>query len=992
MSTDRHTTIIGADVSEYLAAKAKQRSADEAHGVAAKKLAAALDEGERDRIASMRASHDAAVRAAAGRRMDAAEARREMADARADSLAARRALAEHAAAEREAANASKRAAAERESSYRRIAALDQRMADQREAAYHREAQMIDRVAAARDAAYSRAERGAASYTATLAKQRAAESAASGAAGAVATGARTAGAVGAGIGLGVAGIKMGVDLTSQLVDESFKAQAVSRNLQLDIRGAREAMGGLVSDYDLAFAANKAYAMKVVTTGDEFAHLAGMIGEQATKLGRDSGELISEGVEAIGKQESEIADNLGVTMRLTDAYALYAEQLDKSVSSLTAKEKAEAFNKAMIIALEQATGRATVGVEGFAAAWKKTGIEIDNVRARFMKFDDMHGRANEAMRELSDEQLDRLKLAESLNDEDAKRMGSMGQTAREMVGYIDDWGLSIMDLKKHAEANGQSFLEMIEQAKAAHAAQFETAKETMLQEAQQETLDTLHEQADAYEQTGKLMQIMGASERELLEQELQILEARQMAMLTQASITKDAKDEAAAKKITQEIELTHAKIEMVGKKKGGGKKHDPNEALDLETGATLRLLDARSKVYAAELDGERSLEAVAATRVYLLSLERQALDVREQAANERTVKGAKDTDKLEAERLEILTERRLLDVEAQTLARDEGRRLAEQRLAEMDRDIAKQDALGVAVGLLEKRRASAHLAMVAEFGTAQELRTAEHDAALVQIETDAAYRESQAQAKLDAFTMEMDTAAARGEQVYDLNSRRLELEAQVAAAEDDHAKRRTILHKAELARIEERRARFERAQQATNSLMGSSVGLFEAVAASTIKNEAKREKVVLRVRGVEAVARGASETVEAVASAASYNVPQAILHGIAAATAFATGIPMIAGKVPDKGGAAATGGGAGHQTVVSEPQSSGGSGSSMSTSGSPTTPVSAEALIMRQQQGGTLQTTQGKGATVINFNGPFIAGDSGTLLHDMSKQTLKKWGAK
>jgi hypothetical protein len=66
--------------------------------------------------------------------------------------------------------------------------------------------------------------------------------------------------------------------------------------------------------------------------------------------------------------------------------------------------------------------------------------------------------------------------------------------------------------------------------------------------------------------------------------------------------------------------------------------------------------------------------------------------------------------------------------------------------------------------------------------------------------------------------------------------------------------------------------------------------------------------------------------------------------------------------------------------------------MSTgSGSPTTPVSAEALIMRQQQGSTLQTTQGKGGTVINI-GTIVSGDAGTLLHDMSKKQLKQWGAK
>lgn len=952
MTTVRHTTIIGADVSDYLAAKARQQAADDAHGAAAKRLAAMLSDAERERIAAMAASESAAKQAAAVQRDRIHDTRQALALIRAEQNEIRQTIALH----------------------------------------RQEAEAVRRTAAEREAGFARAERAAEKYNATLAKQRAAQSAGAGSGSMVAGGLAAAGGAAAGVGLAVAGVKMGLDLTNQLVESSYKAQSVSRNLQIDIRGARDAMGGLVSDYDLAFAANKAYAMKVVTTGDEFAHLAGMIGEQATKLGRDAGELISEGVEAIGKQESEIADNLGVTMRLTDAYALYAEQLDKSVSSLTAKEKAEAFNKAMIIALEQATGRATVGVEGFTAAWKKAGVEVDNFRGRFEGFTDMHGRANEALRELSDEQLDRLKFAEALNDEDAKRMDAMGRTAREMQGHIDDWGLSIMDLKAHADTMGVSYLQMLEDAKAAHAAQFDTDVADTLAIAQQETLDILHEQADAQEHTGKLMQIMGASEREILEHELQILEARQMAMLTQAAITKDAKDEAAAKKITQEIELTHAKIEMIGKGKGG-KKRDPNEQLDMETAATLRLLDARQKIYTAELDGERDLENVAASKMFLLSLDRQALDVREEAANARKVTGAKDIDKRDAELLEIATERRLLDVEAQKLVREEGRRHAEERIAEMDREIEKQASLGVATGLLERRRTDAHASMVAEFGGTEELRQAEHDQEMERREADRAYAVSLEQERLDAFTRETDLAQARGEQIYDIASQRLELEASIAAAEGDHDRQRQLLHQREVARIEERKAKLQRATQNANAMIGQSAAVFDMVTGYAIKNEKKREKAALRARGVEAIARAALETVESVAAFASLNVPQGILHATAAGIGYTTGFAMIAGVEPGGGKtSAASGGGAGHQTVISQPDSSG-SGSGSSSSGSPTTPPSAEELInLRNRQSSTTGMTPAKGGTVININAPIISGDAGTILHDMSKQTLKKWGAK
>jgi KaiC/GvpD/RAD55 family RecA-like ATPase len=1000
MTTERHTTIIEADVSQYLAADAKLRAADEARTAAAKKLAAVLEEGERERIASMRASHDAATRQAAMRRMDARDARTEMAAARADATAARQDIAARSAEERKAAAESKRAAAEREGAYRRIAAQDQRIADQREAAYRREAQMIDRVAAARDAAYSRLEAGANRATAAFNRQNAAEGRLGGRGGAgvmggLATGAAVGGAAGAAVVGGVAAVSAGIGLTNDLVNESYTAQAVSRNLQISIAPARAELKGMVSDLDLAAAANKAFAMDVADTGDEFAHFAGMVGEQATKLGVDQGQLIMDLTEGVGKQESEMMDNAGITMRITDAYALYAEQLDKSVSSLTKAERAEAFKKATIIALEQATGRATVGVEGFAASWKKAGVEYENFRGRFMKFDDMTGRANEAMRELSDEQLDRLRFAEALNDEDAKRADAMGKTAREMQGHVEQWGLSIMDLKKHAEQNGQTYLEMLDAAKAAHAAQFETDKDNMLAAAQQESLDIMNAEADTLEHTGELLKIYGATEREVLEMDLSILEARQMAAITQAKITKDVKDEAAAKKIANDIELTTAKIEMLGKKKGG-KGADPNAALDRETDATLRLLDARSKVYAAELDGERDLESVAATRSFLLSLEREALDVREEAANSRKVRGPEETAKLEAERLEILTERRLLDVDATKLAAEEGRRQGDERLAAMDREIEMYEAQGVAVGLLQRRRDDAHLALVAQYGSDAELAGVEHERKLAEFESDRELATTLAQRKADAFTMETETATARGQQIYDIKSRQLELESQIAGAEGDHDRKRQLLHQREVARIEERRAKMQRATANANSIVAQGAAVFEMINGRSVKNEEKRAKAALRARGVESIARGALETVESVAAFASLNVPLGILHAVAAGIAFTTGFPMIAGKEPGGGSAAAAvpaGGGADHQTVLgpaAEERASGtGSGRDL-----PATPPSAEALMRMRNGTGSMAfgQTEAKGGTVINIsNSTVVSGDAGSLLADLGTQDARKWGS-
>jgi hypothetical protein len=986
-TTEKHTTIIEVDVSQALAADAKLRAATEAQTAAAKKLADVLEEGERERIASMRASHDAHVRAAAMRRMDARDAREEMAAARADALAARQEISGREAAERRAAAA------------RAAAARDER-ADvlQRIALYNKEDALLRDIARTREDGFRRAEAAAERYTNTLRKQNAEEGrggrGGGGVMGGMATGAAVGGAAGAAVVGGIAAVSAGIGLTDDLVNESYKAQAVSRNLQLDIRAARAELGGMVSDFDLATAANKAFAMGVSDTGADFAHFAGMVGEQATKLGRDQAELIGEMVEAVGKQESEIADNAGITMRLTDAYRLYAEQLNKSVDSLTAKEKAEAFNKATIIALEQATGRATVGVDGFAKAWKETAVQYKNFRAEFMGFDDMHGRAAEALRGLSDEQLERLKFADALNDEDAKRLDAMGRTAREMQGHIDEWGLSIMDLKEHADTMGVSYIEMLKQAQQAHALAAEAAEKERVEAEKMVEIQALNTEAEETEHLIDLLQIQGVKEKDILIQQRGALEVRREAAILQAEMTKSTGDQAKVLALTRQIELTEAKSAAL--KKGSGKGRDPNEALDRTTAATLRLLDARAKLFEAEHANERDLETAAAQRFYLIELAREELDVREAAADSRKVRGAAERDKLEAERLEIATEKRLLDIETETLARDESKRAGEERIAEMDREIERLESAGVAVQMLQMRRSDAHLAFVAEFGSAEEQRDAAHERALEirQFERDEAAE--RAQGKLDAFTMETDIAAARGQQIYDITSRQLELEAQVAAAEGDHDRRRQLLHQRDVARIEERRAKVQRATQNANSMITQGAAVFDMVTGLTIKNEKKREKAALRARGVESIARAALETVESVAAFASLNIPQGILHAVAAGVGFTTGFAMIAGKEPGGGGGsaagAASGGGADHQTVLG-PDASSSAGAK--GGGLPTTPPSAEELIRLRNGTGasSFAPSESKGGTVINIShSTVVSGDAGSLLSDLGTQDTRKWGSR
>ena len=108
----------------------------------------------------------------------------------------------------------------------------------------------------------------------------------------------------------------------------------------------------------------------------------------------------------------------------------------------------------------------------------------------------------------------------------------------------------------------------------------------------------------------------------------------------------------------------------------------------------------------------------------------------------------------------------------------------------------------------------------------------------------------------------------------------------------------------------------------------VGL--AAQAGAISAE-KAARIQNRFLGMQAIGIGALEVVKAAAAAASFNVPQAVLHGAAAAVAFLKGGLLLSGTMDPSGGGASTagsatqfGGGAGGGGAGSSPSPVGGGG--------------------------------------------------------------------
>lgn len=110
-------------------------------------------------------------------------------------------------------------------------------------------------------------------------------------------------------------------------------------QATLEGLQDATKGLVSDFDLMQQANQAVLLGLPTEGmDELA-------EAATKLGAATGrtakEALGDLITGLGRASPLILDNLGITIKASEAQEIYAASVNKTVKQLTEEEKAQAF---------------------------------------------------------------------------------------------------------------------------------------------------------------------------------------------------------------------------------------------------------------------------------------------------------------------------------------------------------------------------------------------------------------------------------------------------------------------------------------------------------------------------------------------------------------------------------------------------------------------------------------------------------------------------
>jgi hypothetical protein len=147
--------------------------------------------------------------------------------------------------------------------------------------------------------------------------------------------------------------------------------------------KNATNNTMSEFDLLQQANNALVLGVAKTSEEMSEMFDIAQRLGRALGRDTRSSVESLITGIGRQSRLMLDNIGIIVKTKDAYALYAQELNKTVDALTESEQKQAFLNATLESARQKvnlvgqeTRNAQSRFEEFTASLENAGATIGN----------------------------------------------------------------------------------------------------------------------------------------------------------------------------------------------------------------------------------------------------------------------------------------------------------------------------------------------------------------------------------------------------------------------------------------------------------------------------------------------------------------------------------------------------------------------------------------------------------------------------------------
>ena len=175
----------------------------------------------------------------------------------------------------------------------------------------------------------------------------------------------------------------LDWTKQAADAEQAADAFDRvfedmglNAETEFNKIKEASKDLIPD-----AALKQMSVAAASLGVPINNIAGLM-EVATAKAREMGisteQAFQNMVEGIGRGSTEVLDNLGIVVKLDDAYLKWADTIGKNVKDLTAQEKKMALVNAVMEKGKKSVDRYAKAGLSASQKMQKLNSEFDNLK--------------------------------------------------------------------------------------------------------------------------------------------------------------------------------------------------------------------------------------------------------------------------------------------------------------------------------------------------------------------------------------------------------------------------------------------------------------------------------------------------------------------------------------------------------------------------------------------------------------------------------------
>ncbi len=168
-----------------------------------------------------------------------------------------------------------------------------------------------------------------------------------------------------------------------IGEAFQEETAKAGIGADelLEKLRQATRGTVSDLTLQRNAVRALMGGLTNNADELATIFEIARVRARKLGIDTAEAVSRITGGLQRRETELLDEIGLTLDARDAYDTYSASIGMSVDALTEQEKTQALVNNLIQNNKQLLNEAGDAALSNAEKQEAAQARIANAQARY-----------------------------------------------------------------------------------------------------------------------------------------------------------------------------------------------------------------------------------------------------------------------------------------------------------------------------------------------------------------------------------------------------------------------------------------------------------------------------------------------------------------------------------------------------------------------------------------------------------------------------------